>query len=408
MALSTVLITGAASGIGRAAAQHFAANHWCCVLVDRDAPGLALLSKTLPGHSEGAHRYEVADLTSPSDLQALAGKVPALDALINNAGMSDSRNLSMVAQTTADLDRLLALNWRAPAALIEALTARLKPGARIVNVASGAGLRAIPWRGAYSASKAGLIAQSQALARARPDLCVTVLCPGFVRTELVDGLIAAGRLRPEGAVAKIPLGRMADPQEMATALGFLASSAAAPLTGQVLALDGGSSVFGGSQACAPAVWPPMPWDAPLALTVEGSAPESGWPQPSLHDALAYRACLSWSLDPMPPGDRWNWVHQAAVRFAAQYGQQASLTLLLPVPSTVPWADAGETAAMRMLIATLACEWGANALRINALELPPGMTPQQVAPVVQFVAGAGAQYLTGQTWSLTEPLLQRSA
>jgi NAD(P)-dependent dehydrogenase (short-subunit alcohol dehydrogenase family) len=64
--------------------------------------------------------------------------------------------------------------------------------------------------------------------------------------------------------------------------------------------------------------------------------------------------------------------------------------------------------MGMLIATLACEWGANALRINALELPPGMTPQQVAPVVQFVAGAGAQYLTGQTWSLTEPLLQRSA
>ena len=150
---------------------------------------------------------------------------------------------------------------------------------------------------------------------------------------------------------------------------------------------------------------------PLALTVEGSAPESGWPQPSLHDALAYRACLSWSLDPMPPGDRWNWVHQAATRFAARYGQRASLTLLLPAPSAVPWRDAGETAAIRMLIATLACEWGAKALRINALELAAGMTAQQVAPVVHFVAGAGAQYLTGQTLSLVlslaEPLQKSS-
>lgn len=411
MALSTVLITGAASGIGRAAAQHFAASHWRCVLVDRDAQGLALLARALPVPAQGAHEYRVADLTSASDVQALAGQVPALDALINNAGMSDSRNLPMVEQTTADLDRLLALNLRAPAALIQALCAGLKPGARIVNVASGAGLRAIPWRGAYSASKAGLIAQSQALARARPDVCVTVLCPGFVRTELVDGLIAAGRLRPEGAVAKIPLGRMAAPEEMAAALGFLASPAAAPLTGQVLAVDGGSSVFGGSQPCAPALLPPMPWDAPLSLSVEGGTPEAWGAEPSLPTALAYQACLSLSLEPMAAGDRWNWVHQAATRFAARYGQRASLTLLLPAPSAVPWRDAGETAAIRMLIATLACEWGAKALRINALELAPGMTAQQVAPVVHFVAGAGAQYLTGQTLSLVlslaEPLQKSS-
>ena len=72
-----------------------------------------------------------------------------------------------MSQTDADLEPLIKLNYVAPADLIQALNPCFKPGARIVNVASGAGLRAIPWRGAYSASKSGLIAQSQALAKER-------------------------------------------------------------------------------------------------------------------------------------------------------------------------------------------------------------------------------------------------
>src|SRR5690606_4018111 len=144
-------------------------------------------------------------------------------AILNNAGATESSTLPLVEQDTERLERLLALNLAAPAAVVDACSHLLKPGARVVNVASGAGLAAIPWRGAYSPSKAGLIAQTFALAEARPDLCVSVLAPGFVRTELVEGLIQAGRLKPEGAVAKIPLGRMAAPAEMAQALFFLAS-----------------------------------------------------------------------------------------------------------------------------------------------------------------------------------------
>ena len=395
----TVLITGAASGIGRAAANQFAAQRWRCVLVDRDAEGLDRLIHDLPPPAEGAHQPCVADLTCSTDIQALAATVPALDALINNAGLSDSRNIPLAEQTSADLDRLLALNLHAPAALVQALAPRLGPGARIVNVASGAGLRAIPWRGSYSPGKAGLIAQTQALAHARPDWCVTVLSPGFVRTELVESLIAAGRLRPEGALAKIPLGRMAAPEEMAAALVFLANPAAAPLSGQILAVDGGSSIYGGSQALPPSTLSPLPQQTPLALKVEGDVPDLWLAELPDQAALAYPACLDTTPRHAPSGRVLQSVHAAATRFAARYPQQASLTLLLPTPAQVDWSQAGESAAARMLVATLAGEWGARALRINALEVPTDMAPACWEPLVHFIAGASAQYMTGQTLSL---------
>lgn len=411
--MPTVLITGAASGIGRAAVRLFAAQGWRCVLVDRDAEGLARLLAELPAPPEGTHQSCVVDLTVPADIQALAARVPALDALVNNAGLSDSRNIPLAEQGAADLERLLALNLHAPAALVQALAPRLGPGARIVNVASGAGLRAIPWRGAYSPSKAGLIAQTQALARARPGWCATVLSPGFVRTELVEGLMAAGRLRPEGALAKIALGRMADPEEMAAALVFLASPAAAPLSGQVLAVDGGSSVYGGSQALPLATLTPLPWPTPLALTVEGPWPDAALPvalptTAAVAPSTVYPASLDATPCQAPLGQRLQAVHAAAVRFAARHPQQASLTLLLPSPALTDWTLAGDAAAARMLVATLACEWGARALRINALEVPPDLPPAQLAPVVEFIAGARAQYLTGQTLSLAaQPLKEQT-
>ncbi|WP_423460399.1 SDR family NAD(P)-dependent oxidoreductase [Ottowia sp. VDI28] len=209
--MQTVLITGAASGIGRDTAQLFAESGWQCVLVDRNAEALQQLGRSLPTPASAVHVLRTIDLTSQEQIASLGEGTPALDAILNNAGMSDSSNTPLAEQDYAQLERLLALNLAAPAAVVNACAPLLKRGARIVNVASGAGLHAIPWRGAYSPSKAGLIAQTKALAQARPDWCVTVLAPGFVRTELLDGLIQAGRLDPVNAVSKIPLGRMASP-----------------------------------------------------------------------------------------------------------------------------------------------------------------------------------------------------
>ncbi|WP_035515979.1 SDR family NAD(P)-dependent oxidoreductase, partial [Paraburkholderia nodosa] len=174
-AVRTVLITGSASGIGWAAAQRFAAADWRCVLVDRNGAALDRLVSGLPATAGAPHLVRVADLTQPDQIAALALGAPALDAIINNAGMSDSSNVPLAEQGAAQLARLVALNLDAPARVYAALARVLRPGARIVNVASGAGLHAIPWRGAYSPSKAGLIVQTRALARARPELRVSAL-----------------------------------------------------------------------------------------------------------------------------------------------------------------------------------------------------------------------------------------
>lgn len=384
--MDTVLLTGAASGIGRATARRLAAAGHRCVLVDRNAPALQALQAELPGKN---HLARVTDLTVAGQIEALAHDMPRLDAIINNAGMTDSSNRPTVELADDDWQRLLDLNLHAPARLVGALRGCLVEGARIVNVASGAGLRAIPWRGGYSPSKAGLIAQSRALAQADPGLRVTVLCPGYVQTELVAGLIASGRLDPTRAVAKIPLGRLADPDEIACALAFAAGAQAGPLADGLLCVDGGSSVYGGSQTYAPgASEQRLPIDAPLSLAVRGD-----WPLPVEGAADGYPAVLDATVLTSPPGQRLAAALHAARRF--ELDGPASLTLLLPGGEDLAWQHAGDHAAARMLVASLACEWGPAARRINAVQVAPGAAPQALAPLLRFVAGAQAQYLTGQ-------------
>lgn len=391
----TVLITGAASGIGRETARLLAASGWQCVLVDRDAPGLDAVVAGLPAPAGAPHIVRAVDLTDAAQIAALPQGLPPLDALINNAGMSDPSGVALAEQPVAQLDRLLALNLHAPQRLAAACLPLFRPGARVVNVSSGAGLHAIPWRGAYSPSKAGVIALTQALSAARPDLVVNALCPGFVRTELVDGLIAAGRLDPAEAVSKIPLGRMAVPQEMARVLRFLASPGAAALRGQIVPVDGGTSVYGGSRKLAPATLEALPLDLPLALQVAGDG--GAWSALATSaSGPAYAAVFDPTPLASPEGGLVHAVHATAARFAARHGQQASLTLLLPAHAPSDWQLAGDAAAARMLVATLACEWGAQHLRINALELPDGTSPAQVQPLLHYMASAQAQYLTGQT------------
>lgn len=403
--MQTVLITGAASGIGRDAARLFARAGWQCVLVDRNAEALDEVGRGLAAPASGllasgslSHQMRAIDLTDPMQVASLAEGTPTLDAIVNNAGMSDTSNVPLAEQPPEQLQRLLALNLAVPAAVVDACGALLKPGARVVNVSSGAGLHAIPSRGAYSPSKAGVIAQTLALAAARPELCATVLCPGFVRTDLVEGLIRAGRLDPAAAVTKIPLGRMAAPEELGRALFFLASPGAAALRGQRISVDGGSSIYGGSRAFAPARLAVLPFELPTQLAIEGGgeAPWRGVAPASVAEPH-YAACLDLSPLAAPAAGLLQAVHAAGVRFAAAHPQQASLTVLLPTPKPGRWQDAGDFAAARMLVSTFACEWGDRALRINALQVPmEGFDAAAMHPLLRYVSGAGAQYLTGQT------------
>nr|WP_286197435.1 SDR family NAD(P)-dependent oxidoreductase [Variovorax boronicumulans] len=393
----TALVTGAARGIGRATALRLAQAGWRCVLADADAAGLQRLQADWPAGTP-APLARTVDLTDADRIAALAQDLPPLDALLNNAGLSAGGAEALAGDEDGRSARLLALNLHAPARLVQALAALLRPGARIVNVASGAGLRAIPWRGLYSPSKAGVIAQTRALARARPDWTVTALAPGFVRTELVQGLIDSGRLNPAQAVGKIPLGRMAEPADMAEALCFLASPGARALTGQLLVLDGGSSVCGGSQALPVAQHAPRPFGLPTRLETHCAAAKD-W-RASLQalatatDADAYDAVVDGAALDAASGALLATARDAARRFRARHAHSASLTLLLPQPDDdTPWEHAGDLAATHMLVATLAAEWGAQGLRINALA--PGDAIEPCLPLLGYMAGARAQFLTGQ-------------
>lgn len=434
----TALITGAGSGIGRSTAQRLAATGWHCLLLDTDADSMARVIDTLPGRA-ARHRAIPIDLTDAAQVSALADLDRPIDAVINNAGRTASANQSLIEQATGEMDSLLALNLLAPAAVTGAVDRLLTPGARVVNVASGAGLRAIPYRGLYSATKAGLIEQTLALARARPDLAVSVVCPGFVRTDLVDALIAAGRLDTAQALSKTPLGRMAAPAEIAEGLAFLASPEAAPLSGGVIRLCGGSSVYGGSVACREARAPVWPLDSPTELTHWGD-PDERWlaatrpigrhGYPAIVDAgaLLHR--------PQTTAERLHGIVASARRFAGLHPGPASLTLLLPGVSRDGGGEstATDVATARMLVATLACEMATRALRVNALEVPPDdaqrvshkqsyrQSPdgppidtagsacaatsagwiRRLAPIIAWMAGARAQFLTGQTLEVRCP------
>lgn len=400
-----VLITGAGSGIGRSTALRLARNGWHVVAVDADAAALERLSAAWPADAIGPSML-VADLTDAAQIEALTRQLPPLEALINNAGMSGGGAEVLAGRSDDAARRLIALNLEAPARVVDACMPVLVPGARIVNVASGAGLRAIPWRGLYSASKAGLIAQTRALALAHPEWTVCALSPGFVRTELVQRLIDEGHLDPVEAVARIPLGRMAEPDDLAEALCLLASPGARTLRGQLLVVDGGSSIYGGSQPLPSAQHPALPFASTLSLGCEAIA-DAAW-----HAALAnrdehsvcdraraastYRAVVDGRAMQAAPGSVLQAVLAAARDFRERHAAQASLTLLLPPDSPeLPWQQAGAAAAARMAIATLAVEWGARGLRINALAPAADCDPAECMPLLDYLAGPRAQFLTGQ-------------
>ncbi len=407
--LASVLITGAASGIGRTTALSLASKNWHCVVVDTDGVGLERLAAAWP-QGAPAPTLLVADLTDAEQVRALTHRLPPLDALINNAGMSGGGAAVLDSADTGTACRLLALNLEGPARVVDACAPVLQPGARVVNVASGAGLRAIPWRGLYSASKAGLIAQTRALARARPEWTVCALLPGFVRTELVQRLIDTGHLNPAHAVAKIPLGRLAEPEELAHALCFLASPQARPLHGQLLVVDGGSSVYGGSQPLPASRQPALPLASTLVLHGESiskaawQALFARWPRHSgagtVSSAGHYCAVVDGQALDVPAGAMLQSVLASARRFRQRHAAHASLTLLLPPEAPGQrWQQGGDAAAARMAIATLAVEWGQLGLRINALELAPECDPAGLLPLLDYVAGPRAQFLTGQVLCL---------
>ncbi|BCM17601.1 SDR family oxidoreductase [Mesorhizobium sp. J8] len=239
-----VIITGAAGGIGRALAEILARDGDTVIAVDLPGSGVIELARRL-GHP---HVGLECDVSREEDVLALHGRLEAqftqINVLINNAAIGPT--MSATIDTGVDAFRLaLAVNLIGPFVMAREAARRMRPGGVIVNVASISGIVSNPKRNAYAASKAGLISLTKSLACewACRGIRVTAVAPGPVRTPMMAELERAGKVDLAAVRRRVPLGRLARPDEIALAVRFLASTQARYITGSVLAVDGGWMSF---------------------------------------------------------------------------------------------------------------------------------------------------------------------
>jgi NAD(P)-dependent dehydrogenase (short-subunit alcohol dehydrogenase family) len=238
-----VLVTGAGSGIGEATARRFAAEGAVVVVNDVDVDRARAVAAAI--QKEGGKASAVgANVTRRDEVERMVagvvGEHGRLDVLINNAGIN--RDAMSYKMTEEQWDQVLTVNLKGTFLCAQAALPRMRERGwgRVVNTSSIGSLGNIG-QANYAASKAGVIGLTKTLALEYAKYGVTVNCiaPGAVLTPMLAGVPDAIR---EKITAQIPVGRIADPAEIAAVHVFLASDEAAYITGQVLFVDGGMSV----------------------------------------------------------------------------------------------------------------------------------------------------------------------
>jgi 3-oxoacyl-[acyl-carrier protein] reductase len=239
-----VLVTGASRGIGAAVARAFAeAGDRVAVHYGSRRDAAVAVADALPGDG---HVVVGADLGDPDAVLRMVSEAATalgrIDVLVNNAGVFEPHPIAETSyeQWQAAWDRTLGVNLVGAANVTWCAVRHMGRGGRIVNVASRGAFRGEPGQPAYGASKAGLVAFGQSLARALGPrgIAVTAIAPGFAETEMA----AEALVGEEGQArrAESPLGRVATPEEVAAAVLYLASPQAELASGTVLDLNGAS------------------------------------------------------------------------------------------------------------------------------------------------------------------------
>jgi NAD(P)-dependent dehydrogenase (short-subunit alcohol dehydrogenase family) len=238
------LVTGGASGIGRATALAFARAGARVVVSDVDADG-AMETAEMIGAAGGEARGIPADVGDNASVAALvAGTVAAfgrLDCAFNNAGVSQyGRPIPEIDEAT--WDRVMQVNLKGVFLCLKHEIPQMlrQGGGAIVNTASGYGLKGARGNAAYVASKHGIVGMTKvaALENAQAGVRVNSLCPGWTETPLIAARLGEPEFRAR-ILASEPMGRVGRPEEIAAAVVWLCSDAASFVTGHALSVDGG-------------------------------------------------------------------------------------------------------------------------------------------------------------------------
>jgi NAD(P)-dependent dehydrogenase (short-subunit alcohol dehydrogenase family) len=235
------VVTGASRGIGDAIARRLASEGARVVSLDTAAPAQP---------RDGIRDVET-DVSDPASVAAAFASVDAgegaLDVLVNNAGI----------QRVGLAGKLSFEDWQAVIGVhltgmflccseaIPRMTEQGRGGA-IVSIASVAGFVGLPGRGPYSAAKAGIMGLTRVLATegAAANIRVNAVAPGYTRTEMIQQALDDGSQREEWMLPSVPLSRLADPDEIARVVCFLAGDGASYVTGQTILVDGGWTIQG--------------------------------------------------------------------------------------------------------------------------------------------------------------------
>jgi 3-oxoacyl-[acyl-carrier protein] reductase len=241
----TALVTGAGSGIGKCIAESYAREGARVALADINLDTAKSAARAV-GNNAIAVR---CDVTQRGDIEAALAETlsafGALDILVNNAGATHV-NKPLLEITDAEYDRIFAVNVKGIFMFCQAVVPhfRKQKSGAIINIGSTAGLRPRPGLSAYNATKGAvhLLTKSLAVELAPDRIRVCAIAPVATETPLLPSFLGPAEGMREKFVATVPLGRLAQPQDIANAALFLASADAEFVTGNIVEVDGGRTI----------------------------------------------------------------------------------------------------------------------------------------------------------------------